>query len=146
MFHRLVFLIRRWFVLVQMTIMPMPITSLEFINGVGIFTESIYWKAPTSYRFLFVVAMVTNILSTLLGFLFQPFNRHPLIASGSVSPELALTLPANKMSRWHHLHCAPKVEGVGIVSNDLLAGLRLFVVSGSDGRHISLMVPMKHNT
>ena len=50
------------------------------------------------------------------------------------------------MSRWHLLHDAPKVEGVGIVSNDLLAGLRLLVVSGSDGRHISLMVPMKHDT
>ena len=88
---------------------------------------------------------MTNMLSSLLGLPFQPFNRHPLIASGSVSPELVLTLPANKMSRWHHLHYAPKVEGVGIVSNYLLAGLRLLVVSGSDGRHISLMVPMKHN-
>jgi hypothetical protein len=52
LFHRLAFLIRRWFVLVQMTIMSMPITSLEFIHGVGIFAESIYWKAPTSYHFL----------------------------------------------------------------------------------------------
>ena len=59
---------------------------------------------------------------------------------------LQLTLPAYKMSRWHLLHYAPKVEGVGIVSNDLLAGLRLLVVYGSDGRHIYLMVTMKHDT
>ena len=89
--------------------------------------------------------LVTNMLSVLLGFPFQPFNRHPLITSGSVSPELILILPAYKMPRWHLLHYAPKVEGVGIVSNYLLEGLRLLVVSGSVGRHISLMVPMKHN-
>jgi hypothetical protein len=86
------------------------------------------------------------MVSSLLGFPFQSFNRHSLIKSGSVSPELVLTLPAYKMSRWRLLHYAPKVEGVGIVSNDLLAGIRLLVVSGSNGRHISLMVPMKHNT
>ena len=79
-------------------------------------------------------------------FPFQPFNRHPLITSGSVSPELVLTLPAYKMSRWHVLHYASKVEDVGVVSNDLLAGLWLLVVCGLDGRHISLVVPMKHDT
>ena len=143
LFHRLGFLIRRWFAVVQMTIMFIPITSLEFIHGIGLLDVAIHWKAPISYHFLFVVALMSDMVSGVLGFPFQPFNRHPLIMSGSVSPELVLTLPAYKMSRWHLLHYAPKVEGVGVVSNDLLAGFWLFVVCGSDGRHISLVVPMR---
>ena len=126
--------------------MSMPITSLELVHGVGLLYVPIHLKAPTSYYFLFMVALMSDMVSALLGFLLQPFNRHPLIASGSVSLELVLTLPAYKLSRWYLLHYAPKVNGVGIVSNDLLAGLRLLLFCGSDGRHISLMVPMKHDT
>jgi hypothetical protein len=56
LFHRLAFLIRRWFDVVKMTIMSMPTTSLEFVHGVGFLDVLIHWKAPTSYHFLFVVA------------------------------------------------------------------------------------------
>jgi hypothetical protein len=43
---------------VQMTIMSMPISSLEFVHGVGLIDVAIHWKAPTSYHFLFVVALM----------------------------------------------------------------------------------------
>ena len=46
---------RRWFGVVRMTIMSMPITSLEFVHGVGFLDVAIHWKAPTSYHFLFDV-------------------------------------------------------------------------------------------
>ena len=85
LFHRLAFLIRRWFAVVQMTIMSIPITSLEFVCGVCLFDVAIHWKAPTSYYFLFVVAMMSDMVSALLGFPFQPFNHHPLITSGTGS-------------------------------------------------------------
>ena len=126
--------------------MSMSTTFLEFVHGVGFLDVAIHWKAPTFYHFLFVVALMSDMVSGVFGFPFQPFNRHPFIPSGCVSPELVLTLQAYKMSRWNLLHFVPKVEGVGVVSNNLLAGLWLLVICGSDGRHISLMVPMKHDT
>jgi hypothetical protein len=86
-----------------MTIMAMLITSLEFVHGVDHLDIAIHWKTPTSYRFLFVVALMSDMVSALLGCPFQPFNLHSLKTSGSVSPELVLTLPAYKMSRWHLL-------------------------------------------
>jgi hypothetical protein len=42
----------------------------------------------------------------------------------SFSPELVLTLPAYEMSHWHLLHYAPKVEGVGIVSNEVVDSIK----------------------
>jgi hypothetical protein len=76
--------------------MSMPMTSLEYVHGVDLLDVAIHWKAPTSYHFLFVVALMSDMVSGVLGFPFQPFNRHPLITSGSVSLELVLSLPAYK--------------------------------------------------
>jgi hypothetical protein len=69
-----------------MTIMFIPITSLEFVHGVGLLDVAIHWKAPTSYHFLFVVALMSDMVSGVLGVPFQPFkatSRRPTPCTNS---------------------------------------------------------------
>ena len=102
---------RRWIAVAQMTIMSIPITSLEFVYGVCLFDVAIHWKAPTFYHFLFVVVMMSDMVSALLGFPFQPFNHHPLITSGTGShssgvqnvPLASPVVCSKGRGRWHRI-------------------------------------------
>jgi hypothetical protein len=63
------------------TSMSVPDTSLEFVDGVGFSAKSVHGYTLHSDQFFGVVALVTNMLSGVLGFTLQPFDGHTLIAS-----------------------------------------------------------------
>jgi hypothetical protein len=62
--------------------LSIPITSLDFVYGVCLLEVAIHWKAPTSYYFLFVVAMMSDMVSALLGF--ERLKKEDPAVKGSV--------------------------------------------------------------
>jgi hypothetical protein len=75
------------------TSMSVQNTSLEFVDGVGVSAKSVYGYAFHPDQFFGVVALVTNMLSSVLGFPLQPVDGHTLIASWSLSLEPIFSLP-----------------------------------------------------
>jgi hypothetical protein len=54
--------------------MSVPDTSLEFVDGVGVSAKSVHRKTLHPDQFFGVVALVTNMLSGVLGFPLQPID------------------------------------------------------------------------
>ena len=125
--------------------MSVPDTSLEFVDGVGVSAKSVHRKTLHPDQFFGVVALVTNMLSGVLGFPLQPIDGHTLIASWRLYLEPIFFLPSDEMAGRHLLHNTPKIQSIGVYTINQLTGLWICVLGRSYEGLVFLVVTMKHN-
>ena len=131
---------------IQLLILKHELT-VKLIHSLCFGTESVNWKATWPNSFLCVVVLMSDLYLLLVGFPFQPLNRH---FTAPLFFEVVDFQSSCILLRRHIQHDCSKVQCVCIITDHFLARFRFYVLSYhfcvAYKSLVFLMVSIKYNT